>query len=223
MKTTLDVKMQGDVPEVWIYGVIGEPEDGITAKQFREAISSIRSPRQTIFRINSEGGLTGDGLAIYESIKRMPGRKIVEIDGIALSAGSLIAMAGDEIRIAQNAVMMIHEPWDVASGNSAAMRRKADQLDKWRSVVVPIYSQRTGIARDKISTMMTDETWMDSEEAVKLRFADTIVGRVAVAAKFDFSKFRRVPEMAYRVSGIDRPLRQRYAIETEKMRQSIGQ
>lgn len=222
MKTTLDVKMAGEIPEVWIYGVIGEPEDGITAKQFRAAISEIRAPKQTIFRINSEGGLTGDGLAIYESIKRMPGKKIVEIDGIALSAASLIAMAGDEIRIAQNAMMMIHEPWDVASGNAAGLRRKADQLDKWRSVIVPIYSQRTRIARDEVSTMMAAETWMDSGEAVKLGFADNVTGRVAVAAKFDPAKFSNVPEMAFRAAGIDRPLRQRYAIETEKMRQSIG-
>lgn len=222
MKATLDVKMAGDVPEVWIYGVIGEPNDGITAKQFREVVSSIRSPKQTVFRINSEGGLTGDGLAIYESIKRMPGRKIVEIDGIALSAGSLIAMAGDEIRIAENGMMMIHEPWDVASGNSAQMRRKADQLDKWRSVVLPIYSGRTGLDRENVSAMMAAETWMDSGEAVKLGFADSVTGRVAVAAKFDPAKFSNVPEMAFRAAGIDRPHRQRYAIETEKMRQSIG-
>lgn len=211
----------GSAPEVWLYGVVGDSQEGVTAAQFRKELDGLGSPKELTVRINSVGGSVGDGLGIYNCLKRHPAKVIIEVDGIALSAASLIAMAGDEVRMAENALMMIHNAWDVIAGDAAEMRKKADQLDIWNGTVIAAYTERTKIPREKIAAMMSAETWMEPAEAKRLGFADVISAPQKVAAKFDPARFRNVPAAALRRAGIERPDRQRAAIETEKMRQSL--
>jgi ATP-dependent Clp protease protease subunit len=122
--------------------------------------------------INSPGGDVFDGVAIYNAIKRHPGKKTVCIDGIAASAASMIAMAGDDINIANNGMMMIHQAWGYALGNADDMRETADLLDKITNTSVLESYARTGLDREKLSALMKAETWMTADEAIEHGFAD---------------------------------------------------
>lgn len=117
--------------EVFIYGDIGESwwEDTTTAASFVGEITALDVDALTV-RINSYGGSVSDGLAIYNALKRHKAHVTTAIDGVALSIASLIAMAGDDVEMAENAMMMIHAPWGGVMGNSAEMREYADVLDK---------------------------------------------------------------------------------------------
>ena len=127
---------------------------------------------------------------------RLLARKVVFIDGIAASVASVIAMAGDEINIAANGFIMIHEPFTVAFGTAADLRKTADQLDKINDSILNTYAVRTGAPENIIGDMMAAETWMNAEEAVELGFADKITEEVAIAAHFDLSQFHNVPASA---------------------------
>lgn len=161
-----------DPIEILLYGVIGYDEDDCTAKFVRAQIAN--SEGDIIVRINSGGGYVVEGLAIFNALDeaRKAGRKVtVHIDGLAASMASVIAMVGEEIHIADNAMMMIHNPWDIAMGDAEALRRKADQLDKVRDQLVKIYADRTKLSVDAVTALMKAETWMDADEAVENGFA----------------------------------------------------
>lgn len=158
--------------ELLLYGVIGYADDGCDAKFVRQQIAD--SEGDIVVRINSGGGYVVEGLAIFNALDqaRQAGRKVtVHIDGLAASMASVIAMVGEEIHIADNAMMMIHNPWDIAMGDAEALRRKADLLDKTRDQLVGIYTARTGQTDKVVLAMMQAETWMDADEAVENGFA----------------------------------------------------
>jgi hypothetical protein len=106
-------------------------------------------------------------------------------------------MAGDEIRMAENAMMMVHDPWAIAIGGPADMRKMADTLDEIRDSMLATYARRTGMDADAVAALMRDETWMGAAEAVEMGFADEAVEPVdaAALARFDLSAFQNVPEV----------------------------
>ncbi len=122
--------------EIYIYGDIGESwwNETISAGQFVKDLNALDADEITV-RINSMGGSVPDGLAIHNAIKRHKATITVEVDGVALSIASLIAMAGDKVHMAANSMLMIHAPWTYADGNSAELRAMADQLDAWASAM----------------------------------------------------------------------------------------
>lgn len=184
------------VGEIFLYDEIGDPWDGTTAKGFAEDLKGLGDLRVLNVFINSPGGFVFDGVAIYNQLKRHKARKVVQIDGIAASIASVIAMAGDEIAIAANGMMMIHDPWAFAMGTATEMRKMADSLDKVRDSILGTYVRRTGADEERIVAMMAEETWFDAEDALELGFADKITDEVAIAAKakgFDLSKYRNAP------------------------------
>jgi ATP-dependent Clp protease, protease subunit len=115
------------------------------------------------------------GASIYNALKEHDGKITVKIDGKAMSAASVIAMAGDEILMSPVAVMMIHNPLTRASGNMHDLRKVADVLDTVKDSIINAYISKTGRPRNKISQMMDDETWMSSNVAVKEGFADGVL------------------------------------------------
>lgn len=162
--------------EIYIYEDIGEGWfGGLTAKAFAEKIDGLGAVNHLDIYINSYGGEVFAGTAIFNVLKRHSARKVVHVDGIAASIASIIAMAGDEIRIAKNAMMMIHEPWGVALGSAAEMREAADKLDQMRELLVDTYVNRTKGERKKISALMAAETWFTADEAKAAGFADVVV------------------------------------------------
>lgn len=133
-------------------------------------------------RINSPGGSVVEGTAIYNALRRHKGGLTVHIDALAASMASVIAMAGAPVYIADNALLMIHNPWTVSMGDSDQLRKEADLLDKLKSTLVNAYTRKTGMDQEQIAEMMDSETWLDAVEAVALGFADAIEEGVAAAA-----------------------------------------
>lgn len=162
--------------ELMIYGDIGGGwfDEGITAKGITDQIDALDVDTLNV-RINSGGGLVFEGIAIYNAIVRHPANVVIHIDGIAASIASVIAMAGDEIRIAEGAHIMIHKPWSFAMGDAEAMRKEADILDKLEAGIVDIYAARTSSKRSDLETWVGAETWFLGQEAVDAGFADEMV------------------------------------------------
>lgn len=177
--------------EILIYEEIGEGwYGGITAKQFTKDLRDQGDVETITLRINSPGGNVFDGNAIYNVLKQHSAKKIVHIDGLAASIASVIAMAGDEIHIADNAMMMIHNAWGVVMGFADDMRKAADMLEKVDASIATTYQKRTGLDIAKIKELMQAETWMNSKEALEYGFVDDITDALEVAACFDLSKFK---------------------------------
>ena len=124
--------------EIYIYGNIGDrwDENGVVAADLVREVAALDVESITL-RINSFGGSVPDGLAIYNALKRHPATIDVQIDGVAMSCAGYIAMAGDKVTMADNAMLMIHAPWGIALGNSAELRDQADMLDKYAAEVRP--------------------------------------------------------------------------------------
>ena len=179
--------------DVFIYDSIGDSHGGITAKDFAGELKKVGLVDYLNVFINSDGGSVFDGMTIHEHLRRHPAYVTTYIDGLAASIASVIALAGDEIVMAANAMMMIHDPWATTSGSAEEMQKSAEVLDKVRKQILNVYIRRTGSDRDTIETMMRDETWMDAAEAVALGFVDRVSGIQDVAAHFDLSRFRHSP------------------------------
>jgi enoyl-CoA hydratase/carnithine racemase len=144
-------------------------------------------------RINSPGGSVFDAVAIYNAIKRHSGTVTVWIDGIAASAASYIAMAGDEVVMPENAFLMIHDPAGMVMGSATDMRAMAEALDKIKGSLLQGYAAKSGRLSEEIAPLMAAETWLDAKDAVDLGFADRIVEPVRIAATFDVARFRNAP------------------------------
>jgi len=184
--------------EILIYEQIGAGffEDGIGAKEFAKELKALGDIKTLTVRINSPGGSVFEGQAIYSQLKAHKAEKIVHIDGIAASIASVIAMAGDLIIMPKNATMMVHDPTGMTIGNADDMRKMAEALDTIKLGIIAAYRDKTGLSDEKISELMTDETWMSAADAVKNGFADEIDEPVKIAASFDlsiFKNFKNVP------------------------------
>lgn len=180
--------------QILIYDQIGGFFSGISAKDIAEKIAGFDDGADINVRINSPGGNVFDGVAIYNSLAKHPGKVIIDIDAQALSIASIIAMSGDEIRIAENAWMMVHQPWAVAVGSSEDLRREADLMDKIKGQLVNIYAARTKQTRNSIEDMVDQETWLTADEALSFGFVDSITENKSIAALADLSRFNKVPE-----------------------------
>lgn len=177
--------------EINIYDEIGA--NGISAKEFIDSLKNLGGVSSISVRINSPGGSVTDGIAIYNALKRQKANIDVHIDGAAFSIASVIAMAGNKVHMAENAFFMIHNPWSMAYGDSADMRKTADVMDKMKDSLITAYANKTGEDRELISEMMDEETWFDAQEALNHGFIDVITDAMDVAASFDVSKFNNVP------------------------------
>jgi ATP-dependent protease ClpP protease subunit len=165
--------------EILIYSDIGEDffGDGVTAKLIKAELD--KAEGDITVRINSYGGDVFEGVAIHNLLKGYQGKTTVIVDGIAASAASIIAMAGDEIIMAENSMMMIHDPWTMAVGSAKEMRETADLLDKIRDSLVKTYNTQTGIEEDKLRDMLAAETWLAADEAFDMKFATSVNGKSA--------------------------------------------
>ena len=190
------IKAKSNNAEILIYEEIGDGWlGGISAKQFAEDVKKLTDVSNINVRINSEGGSVFDGHAIYNTLKNHKARITVDIDGLAASIASIIAMAGDEIRMAENGFMMIHDPWVVAAGTADELRSQADVMDKVQEKLVNTYVKRTGGTAEEISQWMADETWMNAEEALERGFVDSITEETRMAARVRNTKrYKHVPK-----------------------------
>lgn len=147
--------------------------DEATPQALRDELKKINSNRITVV-INSGGGDVWAGLAMYNALRELDAEITVRVDGLAASIASVIAMAGDKIIMSPGSMMMIHKASAWAGGDAEELKKVIEMLETVEESIVPIYADRTGLDREKIQEMMDAETWMSSEEAVKLGFADEI-------------------------------------------------
>lgn len=192
------VRAEADRAEIALYDEIGFW--GITADDMRRELDGIDAA-EILLRINSPGGDVFDGIAIYNDLVDHPARVSVEITGIAASIASIIAMAGDDIAIAENGFLMIHNASTIVWGNRHDMRAVADVLERIDGSLAGTYAAHTGAAAAAMAALMDEETWLVGAEAVEAKFADRCFGPAAddddaeddVAALFDLSVFARAP------------------------------
>ncbi len=181
--------------EIWLYGLIGLDwwGDGVTAKQFADDLKGLGSVSTIDLRINSDGGVVTDARAMYNLLVEHKAKVITHIDGIAASAASFLAMAGEEIEIAEGGFVMIHNARGVTIGEAHDHRRMADVLDTMNGTIRNTYAARTGNTDAQLKTWMDGETWFDGKTAVANGFADRIVSDMKVAAVANPDRFVNLP------------------------------
>jgi ATP-dependent Clp protease protease subunit len=192
----IDNKKTADETTVYIYDEISW--FGIDAKEFVKDFNNITASTIHI-RINSPGGSVFDGTTIYNTIKQHKSKTIIHIDGLAASIASVIAMAADEVLMAENSFMMIHEPFSLVIGTAQDMRDEANLLDKVGGTIAKTYMNKTGKEENEIKDMMSGETWMTAQEALDNGFIDAIEQDDEKTNKsksiiFDLSAFANVPQ-----------------------------
>lgn len=169
--------------EVQIYEDVGEGWfGGITAKDFSTDLKAAGKVKTIDVRIASYGGDVNDGLAIYRMLAEHDARVVVHIDGVAASIASIIAMAGDEIVIAEAGSVMIHEGWTITAGHASDLRAVADNLEKTTIQLAEIYASRTRQPLAQVQKWMADTTWFYGQEAVDAGFAQSMAENVKAAA-----------------------------------------
>lgn len=170
--------------QIDVYGVIGGDffGDGITSKMVSDDLKRMGSISHIDVFVNSPGGDVFEGRGIYNLLANHSAKKTVHVIAEAASAASLIAMAGDEIRMASGALMMIHRARAFAFGTVTDMRKMSDLLETVDGTLLDTYEQRTKQPRKKLSAMLDNETWMTAEQAVEFGFADAVDGKVRAAA-----------------------------------------
>lgn len=204
-----------DDTTITIYDMIGEDwwtGGGFTESRMAAALRKIGNQAVTV-NINSPGGDMFAGIAMYNMLVAHPAKVTVNVMGMAASAASIIAMAGDTIAMGTGSFLMIHNAWGMVIGNKAEMRAAADVFEGFDGALASIYHARTGVSLDEITALMDAETWLAAEDAVAQGFADTTTASDApgakAAAKIDPAlQARRQTEAALARAGFSRGDRQ---------------
>ena len=182
----LELYIYGDVEaetfnwEAWRY----EPSEN-SAQHFREELAKYPDASEIRIYINSYGGSVFEGTAIYNQLKRHPAHKTVYVDGFACSIASVIAMAGDEVVMPRNTMMMIHNMWSCVCGNAAELRKAADDLDIINDAGRQAYLAKAGekLTEAKLAEMMDAETWLTAAQCVEYGLADRLADQDADMSK----------------------------------------
>lgn len=183
-----------DTAEISIYDEIGFW--GVSAASFAQDLKDCgNNLKQINLHIHSPGGDVFDGIAIYNLLKNHPANVIVYIDGLAASMASVIAMAGNEVIMPENAMMMIHKPWGIQGGDAEDMRKYADLLDKVENTLIPAYANKTGKTPEELAEMLSAETWLNGKECVEQGFADKLAEPLVAMASIKSRKLEDFENM----------------------------
>lgn len=202
-----------DTTEIRIYGEVGA--FGLTSESFVRALKAIKT--KTIdLRINTPGGEAFDATTIYNALREHPAKIVVHVDGLAASAGSLIAMSGDEVRMANNAYLMIHNASGGIMGEAREMRAYASALEKITDNLARIYAAKSGKPRQRYREMMDAETWFTADEAKAEGLCDIVFEAAkkseaaSAKASFDFKIYNqaKIPEPVKQMWGMEEPNQQ---------------
>ncbi len=161
------LRLSGPIDEDDFWG------DTVTPKTFRDELESDEGDI-TVW-VNSPGGSVVAASEIYTMLCDYKGKVTVKIDAIAASAASVVCMAGDLVQISPTGMYMIHDPMTIAMGNTEDMQKAITALNEVKESIINAYVRKTGLSRNKISKLMSDETWLNARKAVELGFADEIL------------------------------------------------
>lgn len=195
----LRVEHESDSSTIYLYGVIDEYW-GVSAEEIARSLEDLKGKAVTL-RINSPGGDVFDGRAMYSAI-RQHGNVTAQIDGIAASAATYVAMAAKSVEMIDGGFMMIHNAWTLGFGNKNDFRELADLLDKFDGSIVNDYIKKTGKSTEEITAMMDAETWFDAAEALDFGFIDSVFDgeqessstENSASNKWNLSAFDNVPK-----------------------------
>lgn len=174
-----------DNTKISIMDVIGQDfwtGEGVTAKRVSGALRAIGNKAVTV-EINSPGGDFFEGLAIYNVLREHPKDVTVKVLGLAASAASVVAMAGDTIQIARAGFVMVHNVWVLAIGNRNDLRDVADWLEPFDTVAADLYAARTGLSAKEVAKLLDNETWIGGSDAVDKGFADELIPSDQIESK----------------------------------------
>ena len=163
---------------LFLNGTIAEEswfDDEVTPQLFKDELNAGKGDI-TVW-INSPGGDCVAAAQIYNMLSNYKGKVTVKIDGIAASAASVIAMAGNEVYMSPVSMMMIHNPATVAWGDHTEFAKAIEMLDEVKESIINAYVLKTGLSRAKLSHLMDSETWMNANKAIELGFADGMLTR----------------------------------------------
>lgn len=164
--------------DLYMYGAVMNEkwwnEDEIVPTEVIKALNEVKGKDLNI-HLHSGGGHVYAAMAIYTQLAQHQGKKTIIIDGLAASAATVIAMAGDEIRMSESGMFMIHNVSWVSFGDANQMRKDADLIEKTSSIALELYAKKTGKSEAEIKQMMDDETWMTAKEAKEMGFIDSII------------------------------------------------
>lgn len=183
--------------QIYLYGDVGDPwgwGDGFTPEDVAQALVAHGTGDVTV-RINSGGGIATDGMAIYSLLKAHTGKVTIAIDGVAASAASLIAMAGDAREMRVGSMMMIHDPSGVTRGTAETHEQAAEFLHKLADNYAAVYAAACGMDAKEVRKLMLATTWLTADEAVEQKFATAKIQEPASAmAAFDYRVYANAPE-----------------------------
>jgi ATP-dependent Clp protease, protease subunit len=190
----IEIRISGEIvsdDDSWIYEWFEIQHAAPNA--FRQALSEHKGKNITLW-IDSWGGDVFAAAGIYNAIKEHKGKVVAKIDGKAVSAASVIAMAADEVLMSPGSILMIHNPWTWTAGEAKDMRHQADVLDEVKETIINAYQAKTKISRNKLSRLMDEETWMSARKAMAEGFADgmlysdPVAGEEPVQNSYSFSR-----------------------------------
>lgn len=195
---------------LYLSGTIAEEswfDDDVTPALFAEELKA--GDGDVTVWINSPGGDCFAAAQIYNMLRDYKGKVTIKVDGLAASAASVIAMAGDTVLVSPVSMMMIHNPATIAMGDHTEMEKAIAMLDEVKNSIINAYQAKTGLSKQKLSQLMEDETWMNAKRAVELHFADGIIERdgQTVSDSMEFARKPFVQQVTNRVN-------EHYHIET---------
>jgi ATP-dependent Clp protease protease subunit len=164
----LDIQIHGVIDGGWL-------DEGVNTSEIIAELQQHLDAKTIGVRINSVGGSAFGGIALYNALKSHPAKVTATVEGLAASAASLVALAGETV-MGRGSMMMIHPPLTIAMGNAAELRKTADVLDKVQAGLAAIYVEKTGKPLDEINAMISAETWMTADDAIAAGFANGIGG-----------------------------------------------
>jgi ATP-dependent protease ClpP protease subunit len=179
-------EVQGDKHVLTLSGVVAKPDwidrmldiETINAQDIAEALDDV--DMDVLIRLNSGGGDAFEGIEIYNYLKNHPSHITIEVTALAASAASIIAESGDEVIMDTGSSMMIHEASTIAWGNKNEIRKTLNALETIDDSIVDIYMERTGLSKEELDELLSNETWMTADEAVQKGFADRKSSRQAI-------------------------------------------
>lgn len=213
---TADVFILGEITS-WAWEEYGEH----SAVTFKNALDELGDVDVINLHINSPGGSVFEGVAIHNMLKQHKAHVVVHVDALAASIASVIAMAGDEIRMPSNSMLMIHNAWTWASGNANDLRKAADDIERINESVVQSYLNKAGdqLDKDTLKALLDNETWLSAEEAFNYGLAthvDSAVEAVACVSEKLMKEYKQVPE------SLVKPAQQKQALSDEERQRIIA-
>jgi len=169
--------------ELMLYGIIGDWWDGNDALSVISQLEAVKPEGDLHVRIFSEGGNFLEGLAIYNALKMSDRRVVVTIDGFAGSMATIIALAGDEVRMPRNAYQFIHMASTHVSGNADELRATADQIEQFSQQAATIYAERSNLSEEQALALMAANTWMNAETCLEHGLIDSILDPIEAVAR----------------------------------------